>query len=130
MAEILKSKRESKKIISRAKHVKKKDTSIRRRKPKKYLAEIKTAKNIRLIEKRRLINRARKSKMKTSVKNLVIVINNNQQDQMQEAFKHAQSQIMKLSGKNIIKKNKASRMISKLNAKVKQSVQAAAAANA
>lgn len=126
MAELLKSKRERKKILSRTKYVKSKNTSIGQKIPKKYLAKIRTAKNVRLIAKRRLINRARKSKMKNSVKKLVFTINNNHLSQLEEAFRHAQSSIMRLWTKNIIKKNKASRMISKLNDKVKQARQISA----
>lgn len=123
MTEILKFKKQRKKETSRAKHVPKKDTSIVQKRAKKYLRFIKSEKNIRLNEINRAINKVRKTKMKNACKKVIVSLKSNNLVNIKSEFQNAQSKIMRALKNNLIKKNKASRMVCSLNKKVKVAMQ-------
>ena len=69
--------------------------------------------------KRNKINSARMSRIRTFIKKLEAAIAAKDEAGAKEAFKKAQSEIMRGVKKNIVTKNSASRKISRLSAKVK-----------
>lgn len=116
---IIQHKRKLKKIVSKAKYVPKKDTSQVQGRAKKHVRIVNSKKNARVVLRKTLVNRARKTKAKTAIKKVYIALSTKNLAEAKERLRGAQSRIMKLYSKNIIKRNKASRMISRLNAKVK-----------
>ena len=94
------------------------------------MANTKSAKKmIRVINKRTMINRAIKSKLKTMRKkceaNIAICAKANSEDTKNMAvtsFKIAQKTIYKSCTKGIIHKNKAARLVSRMNRKLKEAV--------
>ncbi|OEY86918.1 30S ribosomal protein S20 [Wolbachia pipientis] len=84
------------------------------------MANHKSAKKmIRVIAKRTLINKMRKSKARTAIKKLISVINSGNKEEAVLAFRNAESNLHKCVNKGVIHKNTAARKISTLNAKVK-----------
>ena len=77
------------------------------------------AKRARQAEKHRQHNKALRSRMRTSIKNLYKVIETGDHTAAMEAFRKVQSEVDTMATKGIIHKNKAARLKSRLNAKVK-----------
>ncbi|NUY39149.1 30S ribosomal protein S20 [Wolbachia endosymbiont of Litomosoides brasiliensis] len=84
------------------------------------MANHKNAKKmIKVITKRTLINKMRKSKTRTAVRKLVDIIKSGNKENIIPAFRDAESNLHKCVNKGVIHKNAAARKISRLNAKVK-----------
>ncbi len=77
-------------------------------------------KRARQSENRRLRNRAAISTLKTLVKKVVVSAEGKAQD-VQESLRLATAYIDKAAGKGLIHKNKASRIVSRLTARVSKS---------
>lgn len=77
-------------------------------------------KSIRQIAKRTMVNKQRVSQIRTYIKKLEAAIAQQDQKNIAELFKQTQSLIMKGVTKNLLKKNTASRKISRLAARVKK----------
>ncbi len=84
------------------------------------MANHKSAKKmIKGIAKRTLINKMRKSKTRTAIRNLVDIIKSGDKENVVLAFRNAESHLHKCVNKGVIHRNTAARKISRLNAKVK-----------
>ncbi|MCM1001773.1 30S ribosomal protein S20 [Wolbachia pipientis] len=84
------------------------------------MANHKSAKKmIKVIAKRTLINKMRKSKTRTAIRKLVDIIKSGDKENVVIAFRNAESNLHKCVNKGVIHKNTAARKISHLNAKVK-----------
>tara|TARA_B100000676_G_scaffold279168_1_gene302214 strand:- start:289 stop:567 length:279 start_codon:yes stop_codon:yes gene_type:complete len=84
------------------------------------LANHKSAlKRIRSNKKKTLVRGSRVTFLRTSIKNVETAIENKDQTAAIEAFKSAESQIMKGVSKGVMKKNTASRKISRLSNRIK-----------
>ncbi|MBP9792142.1 MAG: 30S ribosomal protein S20 [Rickettsiales bacterium] len=77
-------------------------------------------KSIRQIAKRTMVNKQRVSQIRTYIKKLEAAIAQQDKQNIAELFKQTQSLIMKGVTKNLLKKNTASRKISRLSARVKK----------
>jgi small subunit ribosomal protein S20 len=75
-------------------------------------------------EKRRIRNRARKTRMKNAIKSLEEALAANSPERATETLKQAMSVIDKTAQKRVIHKNKASRKISRLTQRVNTLLQA------
>ncbi|MBD0391467.1 30S ribosomal protein S20 [Wolbachia endosymbiont of Pentalonia nigronervosa] len=76
-------------------------------------------KMIKVIAKRTLINKMRKSRARTAVRKLIDTIKSGDKENVVLAFRNAESNLHKCVNKGVIHKNTAARKISRLNAKVK-----------
>ncbi len=76
------------------------------------------AKAFKQSEKRRMINRARKSMMKKSISSCLSAFKIEDTEKVLVLFKKAQEQIQRAAGKGCIHKNTASRKVSNLAKKV------------
>jgi small subunit ribosomal protein S20 len=76
-------------------------------------------KRVRQTEKRRMLNKHLRSRMRTLVKNTQATITAGNKEEAQKAFQVAISVIDSTADKGIIHKNKAARDKSRLNAKLK-----------
>ncbi|MGL9757668.1 30S ribosomal protein S20 [Wolbachia endosymbiont (group A) of Pipizella viduata] len=84
------------------------------------MANHKSAKKmIKVIAKRTLINKMRKSKTRTAIRKLVDIIKSGDKENVVLAFQNAESNLHKCVNKGVIHRNTAARKISRLNAKVK-----------
>ncbi|MDG7052802.1 MAG: 30S ribosomal protein S20 [Wolbachia endosymbiont of Alcedoecus sp.] len=84
------------------------------------MANHKSAKKmIKVIAKRTLINKMRKSKTRTAIRKLVDIIKSGDKENVIIAFRNAESNLHKCVNKGVIHRNTAARKISRLNAKVK-----------
>ncbi|WP_264328842.1 30S ribosomal protein S20 [Wolbachia endosymbiont (group A) of Andrena hattorfiana] len=84
------------------------------------MANHKSAKKmIKVIAKRTLINKMRKSKTRTAIRKLVDIIKSGDKENVVLAFRNAESNLHKCVNKGVINRNTAARKISRLNAKVK-----------
>ncbi|WP_353284593.1 30S ribosomal protein S20 [Wolbachia endosymbiont (group A) of Lasioglossum fulvicorne] len=84
------------------------------------MANHKSAKKmIKVIAKRTLINKMRKSKTRTAIRKLVDIIKSGDKKNVVLAFRNAESNLHKCVNKGVIHRNTAARKISRLNAKVK-----------
>lgn len=84
------------------------------------MANIKSSKkSARTDIKRRAANRSRMNAVRTYIKNLEKSISGGVIDEIRASFVKAQSQIFKAVTAGVIKKNKASRTVSRLNARCK-----------
>lgn len=84
------------------------------------MANIKSAiKRARQSEKRRQHNASARSYYRTYVKKVIKAIASGNQEEARAAFAQAQPVLDKAAGKGIIHKNKAARLKSRLNARVK-----------
>ncbi len=84
------------------------------------MANHKSAKKmIKVIAKRTLINKMRKSKTRTAIRKLVDIIKSGDKENVVLAFRNAESNLHKCVNKGVIHRNTAARKISRLNAKVK-----------
>ncbi len=83
------------------------------------VANIKSAKKrIKVIEKKTMQNKARKTKMKNSIKNVLNVVENGTKQEAMDAFKETEKVIRKTASKGTIHKNNASRKVSRLRNKI------------
>lgn len=69
--------------------------------------------------KRAVINGARRSRVRTFVKKVIAAVMESNKTAAQDAFKVAESELMRAAQKGVIKKQNASRTISRLSAKIK-----------
>lgn len=69
--------------------------------------------------KRAVINGARRSRVRTFVKKVIAAVMENNKAAAQDAFKVAESELMRAAQKGVIKKQNASRTVSRLSAKIK-----------
>ncbi len=76
-------------------------------------------KRIRNTERRTAINRDRRSRIRTSIKNVEESIASGNKDAAQAALKAAQPEIMRGASKGVVHKNTAARKISRLSARIK-----------
>jgi len=76
-------------------------------------------KMIKVIAKRTLINKMRKSRARTAVRKLIDTIKSGDKENVVLAFRNAESNLHQCVNKGVIHKNTAARKISRLNAKVK-----------
>lgn len=84
------------------------------------MANHKSAKKmIKVIAKRTLINKMRKSKTRTAIRKLVDIIKSGDKENVVLAFRNAESNLHKCVNKGVIHRNTAACKISRLNAKVK-----------
>lgn len=91
------------------------------------MANIKSAeKRIRTTEKRTVLNKSRKSEIKTYIKKFDVAINNGNVDEARELLKIIDKSLKKATYKNVVHKNAAARKVSsltkKLNKKVNEAV--------
>ena len=83
------------------------------------MANIKSAKKrAKQSEKKRIINVARKSEIKTIVKKYISAINEKNSDSAKDLLKLAESKIARAQGKGLFKKNTAARKVSRLTNKL------------
>jgi len=75
-------------------------------------------KRIRQSEKRRLRNKAYKSKMRTTVKKFLSAVESADVEASQQAFDEAQKVITKIGSKGVIHKNQVARRVSRLAARL------------
>ncbi|MBS4536867.1 30S ribosomal protein S20 [Clostridium sp. D2Q-11] len=79
------------------------------------MANIKSAKKrIKVIETKTLVNRKRKSAIKTYIKKFENALDNNNIDEAKELFKKIEKNLDRAANKNTMHKNTASRKVSKL----------------
>ena len=84
------------------------------------MANTKSAKKAaRQAERRTLINKARRSRVRTYVRKVEEAIASGDKEAANEALRAAQPEIMRSASKGIIHKNTASRKISRLSARIK-----------
>ncbi|MBQ8464439.1 MAG: 30S ribosomal protein S20 [Alphaproteobacteria bacterium] len=69
--------------------------------------------------KRSIINGARRSRVRTFVKKVLAAIAENNKEAAANAFKVAESELMRAVNKGVYKKNTASRTVSRLSKKIK-----------
>ena len=69
--------------------------------------------------KRSIINGARRSRVRTFVKKVLAAVLENNKDAAAQAFKVAESELMRAVNKGVLKKNTAARTVSRLSKKVK-----------
>ncbi|NBO24809.1 MAG: 30S ribosomal protein S20 [Chlamydiae bacterium] len=82
--------------------------------------KLSSKKSIRKIKTRTLINKSRLSRVKTYLKKANLALSTNQSYEVTlELFTKAQSEIARAAQKGAIKKNTASRTISRLSSKLK-----------
>jgi small subunit ribosomal protein S20 len=75
-------------------------------------------KRIRQTEKRTAVNRARRSRIRTFVKNVEEAIASGDKNAALEAFKKAQPEMQRGVTKGVLHKNTVARKISRLNARI------------
>lgn len=84
------------------------------------MANHKSAKKmIKVIAKRTLVNKMRKSKTRTAIRRLVDIIKSGDKENVVLAFRNAESNLHRCVNKGVIHRNTAARKIGRLNAKVK-----------
>jgi len=77
-------------------------------------------KRARQAEKHRLHNASQKSGMRTRIKQVLSLISAGKKDEANVAMKEATIGIDRLAGRNLIHANKAARLKSRLNKKIKE----------
>ena len=84
------------------------------------MAKTKSArKNARQAERRTAVNRARDSRVKSTMKKVEAAIASGNKQQAQEAFKAAQPVLMRGVGEKVVHKNLVARKLSRLSARIK-----------
>ncbi|WP_102868186.1 30S ribosomal protein S20 [Pseudovibrio exalbescens] len=73
----------------------------------------------RKIARRTATNKARRSRVRTFVRQVEEAIASGDQTKANEAFKAAQPEIMRAAGKGVLHANTAARKVSRLNARIK-----------
>lgn len=90
------------------------------------MANTKSAKKAtRQAERRTLINKARRSRMRSCVRKVEEAIAKGDKNAASQALREAQPEIMRSASKGVVHKNTASRKISRLSARIKAIGQAA-----
>ncbi len=74
---------------------------------------------VRRVKKQTQVNRIRKSKYKTAVKNMEILLKSNQKDKAKKYFSKFQSILMQVAKSGVVNKKTAARKISKISKKLK-----------
>tara|TARA_Y100001954_G_scaffold157638_1_gene167392 strand:- start:127 stop:423 length:297 start_codon:yes stop_codon:yes gene_type:complete len=83
------------------------------------MANTKSAiKRIRRISKQTIVNRARKSKYKNALKKMNVLIEDKKKDEALKFLPKLNSELMKVAKTGIIKKQNASRNISRISKKI------------
>lgn len=84
------------------------------------MANTKSAqKMVRKLEKRTLVNGARRSRMRTFIRKVEDAITSGDAEAAQKALQNAQPEIIRAAQKGILHKNTASRKVSRLASRVK-----------
>ena len=84
------------------------------------MANTKSAKKAaRQTERRTLVNKARRSRMRTYLRKVEEAISSGNKDAANSALREAQPEIMRSALKGVVHKNTASRKISRLSARIK-----------
>ncbi len=78
-----------------------------------------TQKSIRKNVKRTELNRARKTRYRNAIKQTLQAVESGSKDEANQALKSVQSALGRAQARDIIKKNTASRILSRLNARIK-----------
>ena len=87
------------------------------------MAKTKSArKNARQAERRKAVNIARESRVKTYVKKVEAAIASGNKQSAQEAFKAAQPVLMRGVGQKVVHKNMVARKLSRLSARIRRGV--------
>ena len=76
-------------------------------------------KAVRKMERRTLVNKARRTNMRSTVRKVEEAIASGEQQVAQDALKEAQPKIVRAANKGLIHKNAASRKVSRLAKRVK-----------
>lgn len=76
-------------------------------------------KRVKQNEKANLRNRSQRSEMRTLIKMFLIEIKEQNLDSAKAAFQKTVKRLQQLAGKKVIKKNKAARLTSRMNKKLK-----------
>ncbi|WP_341759945.1 30S ribosomal protein S20 [Candidatus Endowatersipora endosymbiont of Watersipora subatra] len=76
-------------------------------------------KEIRKINRRTAINKSRRTRMRSYLRNIEEAISNGDENSASQCFRLVQSSLKRSASKGIIHKNTASRKISRLSARVK-----------
>ncbi len=83
------------------------------------MANIKSAKKrISVTAKKTMINRMRKSQIKTAIKRFELALAEGNMDAAAESFKYVQKKIQQIASKGTLHKNAAARKVSKLASKL------------
>ncbi|MBV7434838.1 30S ribosomal protein S20 [Cardiobacteriaceae bacterium TAE3-ERU3] len=80
---------------------------------------VQAKKRVKQAEKAHARNASQRSSMRSAVKKVLRSINENDKDAAQKNYTYACSLLDRAAGKGLIHKNKASRLKSRINAKVK-----------
>lgn len=85
------------------------------------MANTRSAKKaIRKIERQTRVNRARRSRMRTYVRQVEEAIANGDKQAAAEAFKSAEPEIIRTAARGVIHKNTAARKVSRLSRQIKK----------
>lgn len=76
-------------------------------------------KMVRKIERRTAVNKSRRSRVRTYIKKLDTAVAAGDQSAAQEAFRTAESEIMRAVSKGVMHKNTAARKVSRLSKRVR-----------
>ena len=83
------------------------------------MANTKSAiKRIRRISKQTVVNKARKSRFKNALKKMNLLIDNNKKDEALKFLPKLNSELMKIAKTGIVKKQNASRNVSRITKKI------------
>jgi len=83
------------------------------------MANTKSAiKRIRRISKQTVVNKARKSRYKNALKKMNLLLDDKKKDEAQKFLPKLNSELMKISKTGIIKKQNASRNVSRITKKI------------
>ncbi|UJF24321.1 30S ribosomal protein S20 [Suttonella sp. R2A3] len=80
---------------------------------------VQARKRVKQAEKARARNASQRSSMRTAVKKVLRAVEANDKDSAQSAFNYASSLLDRAAQKNLIHKNKAARLKSRISAKIK-----------
>ncbi|EMB14507.1 MULTISPECIES: 30S ribosomal protein S20 [Rhodopirellula] len=83
------------------------------------------SKRLRQNEKRRLLNRATRSNMRSTIRRVREAVENNDLETAKNEFKAAQKKLDRAAANNLIHKNAAARTKSRLNTLIKNAAQTA-----
>ena len=87
--------------------------------PPSNMANTKSAiKRIRRISKQTLVNKARKSRFKNAIKKMNVLIDNKKKTEALKFLPKLNSELMKIAKSGIIKKENASRNVSRITKKI------------
>lgn len=81
---------------------------------------VQAEKRVRQNIKTNLLKRSQRGEMRTLIKQFLTLINDKNLEQAKESFKGLTKRLHQLASKKVIKQNKASRLTSRLNKKLKE----------